>query len=146
MTNRLKAYIKRTVLASAREYGDKTREGRKQAKISAFRDYAHGTDTGCWNDLIYTVDVLNMFNRYRSDVAAAVADYLSETGQSASEYADRDKEITFTAILVACAKRKRMTFEMYRNDDNDAYAAQFAIRFACEYLLSDVARDCGVDL
>lgn len=144
MTKRLKAYIKRTVLASAREYGDKTREGRKQAKISAFRDYAHGTDTGCWSDLIYTVDVFNMFNRYRSDVAAAIEDFMSECGSNIGDYADRNSQYTYAQMLVACTKKR--TYEQYRNDDEYADAAQYAIRFACEYLLSDVAHECGVDL
>lgn len=146
MTNRLKAYMRRTILASATEYAYPAKRRTKESTQSAFRDYANGTDTGCWNDLIYTKDVLDMFNRYRSDVAAAIADYLSETGESASALIDRRKEATFTMALVACSKRKRMTFEMYANENDDAYAAEIAIRFAVEYLLSEVASDCGVDL
>jgi len=146
MTVRLKAYIRKTVLASATEGAYPAKRRTKESTKAAFVDAAHGTDTGWWNDLIYTSDVLDMFNRYRGDVAAAIADYLDNSGQSPSDFADRDGEITFTQILVACAQRKRFTFEMYRNDDNGAYAAQFAIRFAVEYLLSDVAYECGVEL
>lgn len=147
MTKRLKAYIKRTVLASAREYGATTKEARKEARYSAFRDYAHGTDTGTWSDLIYTVDVFNMFNRYRSDVAAAIADYLDNAGESASarphiNFADAD--FTYADMLVACTKKR--TVQAYHNDDKLADAAQYAIRFACEYLLNEVASECGVDL
>jgi hypothetical protein len=144
MTNRLKAYIKRTVLASAKEYAYPAKRRTKESTYSAFRDYANGTDTGCWHDLIYTVDVFNMFNRYRSDVAAAIEDFVSECGCNLGDYADRNREYTYAAMLVACSKRR--TIEQYHNDDKHADAAQFAIRFACEYLLSDVARDCGVDL
>jgi hypothetical protein len=146
MTARLKAYIRRTILAAAREYAHPAKRRTKDSTVSAFRDYAHGTDTGCWNDLIYTVDVLNMFNRYRSDVASAIADYLSETGESADSKVVRNDDVTYADMLIACAKRKRMTFEMYSNNDKDAYSAQLAIRFACEYLLSEVASDCGVEL
>jgi len=146
MTQRLKAYIRRTVLASATEYAYPKKRRTPESTKSAFRDYAHGTDTGCWHDLIYTVDVLNMFNRYRSDIAGAIADYLDQTGESANSKVIRDDDVTFADMLIACAKRKRMTFDMYRDSDKDAYAAQLAIRFACEYLLSDVAAECGVEL
>lgn len=151
MTNRLKAYIKRTVLASAREYGATTKEARKEARYSAFRDYAHGTDTGVWSDLIYTVDVIDMFNRYRSDVAEAIRDYLSETGVNLGDQVNprNGDPTTFADMVVACSKR--ITWEDYNNGDKPrkqdaAIAGTMAIRFACEYLLSDVARDCGVEL
>ena len=143
MTKRLKAYIKRTVLASAVEYAYPAKRATKESKYAAFRDYANGTDTGVWSDLIYTVDVLNMFNRYRADVAAAVADYMDACGVGAAEYADRDRTITFADILVACAKKR--TVEQYHANDVYADAAQFGIRFACEYLLQDVSIECGVE-
>lgn len=146
MTQRLKAYIRKTVLASATEGAYPAKRRTKESTKSAFMDASHGTDSGWWSDLIYTVDVLNMFNRYRSDVAMAIADYLDQSGVSASEKVTRNDDVTFADMLVACAKRKRMTFEMYRNDDNDAFAAQIAIRFAVEYLVSDVAQECGVEL
>lgn len=144
MTTRLKAYIKRTVLSSATEGAYPAKRRTKESTYSAFRDYANGTDTGCWNDLIYTFDVFNMFNRYRSDVAAAIADYLDNSGQNAGEKVQRDNDITFADMIVACTKKR--TYEQYTNDDKYADAAQLAIRFACEYLLSEVASDCGVEL
>lgn len=147
MTNRLKSYMKRTILASATEGAYPAKRRTKESTYSAFVDAAHGTDTGWWNDLIYTADVLDMFNRYRGDVAEAITDYLDNTGQPSSDYVGRNHDgVTFSAMLKACAKRKRYTFDMYRNDDEDAYAAQIAIRFAVEYLISDVAYDCGVEL
>jgi hypothetical protein len=150
MTARLKAYIRRTVLASARDYaGGKRRTA--ESTVSAFRDAANGTDTGWWNDLIYTADVLDMFNRYRGDVRAAVLDYLSEVGggEGVGAFADRDRTYTFADIIAATARRQ--TWEQYRGDNGDARAkeaeaAAFGIRFAVEYLLSDVASMMGVDL
>lgn len=69
---RLKAYIRRTVLASATEYAYPRKRRTAESTASAFRDAANGTDTGWWSDLIYTADVLDLFNRYRGDVRAAI--------------------------------------------------------------------------
>lgn len=148
--NRLKAYIKRTILESAKEYAYPKKRRTAESTYSAFRDYAHGTDTGVWSDLIYTRDVINMFNRYRSDCAEAIAYYLSETGQNASEPVNRNDKTTFADMLVACAKRKPLTWDDYISDDsarNDyGMAGTLAIRFAVEFLVSDVASELGVEL
>lgn len=152
MTQRLKAYIRRTVLESAREYNNGKWRRTKESTQSAFRDAMHGTDTGWWNDLIYTVDVLRMFNRYRSDCAAAIADYLDETGEKTGSLVNPriDDETTFADMLVACAARKPMTWDDYNSSDrrkqNAAIAATLAIRFAVEWLLHEVASDMEIEL
>lgn len=146
---RLKAYIRRTVLASATEYAYPRKRRTAESTAAAFRDYAHGTDTGTWSDLIYTRDVLDLFNRYRGDVRAAVLDYLNESGAAMSNPIDRDGNYTAGDIIVASARRQ--TWADYCGERGDARAkeaeaAAFGIRFACEYLLSDVAASLGVDL
>jgi hypothetical protein len=149
MTNRLKSYMKKTILASATEGAYPAKRRTKESTYSAFRDASQGTDTGWWNDLIYTVDVIDMFNKYRSDVAEAIKDYLDNTGQSASEPVTPRDPTTFADMLVACTGR--VTWADYNNGDNPrkqdrAIAGSIAIRFAIEYLISDVAYDCGVEL
>lgn len=149
MPTRLKAYIRRTVLASATEYAYPKKRRTPESTMSAFRDASHGTDTGWWNDLIYTVDRLRLFNRYRLDVLAAIQDYLDQSGQEASAEVKRDDKTTFVDLLACCAHR--WTWEDYTSDDytarnNGATAATLAICFAIEYLISDVAYSCGVEL
>jgi hypothetical protein len=146
---RLKSYIRKTVLASAVEYAYPRKRRTAESTLAAFRDYAHGTNTGTWAGLIYTKDVLELFNRYRGDVRAAVLDYLSEVGLGAGDFADRNQTYTFADIIVATARRQ--TLAHYTGDKGDARAreaeaAAFGIRFACEYLLPAVAYECGADL
>lgn len=146
---RLKAYIRRTVLASATECAYPRKRRTAESTASAFRGAANGTDTGWWNDLIYTADVLDLFNRYRGDVRAAVLDYLSETGADASEPLHRDGD--YTALRIINATTARRTWADYVGDHGDARKlaaedAAFGIRFAVEYLISDVASSLNVDL
>lgn len=61
---RLNAYVRRTILASATEYAYPKKRRTKESTKSAFHDALHGTDTGWWNDLIYTRDVFALFNRH----------------------------------------------------------------------------------
>lgn len=149
MTTRLKAYIRRTVLASAAEYAYPRKRRTAESTAAAFRDAANGTDTGWWNDLIYTRDVLDLFNRYRGDVRAAVLDYLDNVGECQSLKLDRNGK--YTAAEVIAATGRRQTWDQYIGDCGDARAkeaeaAAFGIRFAVEYLLSDVAASVGVEL
>lgn len=146
---RIKAYIRKTVLASATEYARPGKRRTPESTASAFRDYAYGTDTGTWLDLIYTRDVLDLFNRYRGDVRAAVLDYLDNVGEGQALKMDRNGNYTAADIIAATARRQ--TWADYCGERGDARAkeaeaAAFGIRFACEYLLSSVASDCGVDL
>lgn len=146
---RLKAYIRRTVLASATEYAYPRKRRTAESTAAAFRDYANGTDTGIWSDLIYTRDVLDLFNRYRGDVRAAMLDYLSETGAAMGDKLDRNGEYTAADIIAATGRRQ--TWADYCGERGDARAkeaeaAAFGIRFAVEYLLSDVAASLGVEL
>lgn len=148
MTKRLKAYIRRTVLASATEYAYPAKRRTKESTAAAFRDAMHGTDSGWWHDLIYTKDVLDLFNRYRLDVVQAIQEYLAETGADASQAVMRGDSITYADMLAAGARR--WTWADYTAPDHSArqdgaMAACLAIRFAVEYLTGEVAGDMGVD-
>lgn len=147
--NRLKAYIRETVLASAVEYAYPRKRRTAESTLAAFRDYAHGTDIGTWSGLIYTADVLELFNRYRGDVRAAVLDYLDEAGLGVGNAVDPREAYGHTWADVIVATARRQTWAHYTGEEprsREADAATFGIRFACEYLLPAVASECGVDL
>jgi hypothetical protein len=122
---RLRAYVRRTVLASAREYAYPAKRRTVDSTRSAFRDAMHGTDTGWWSDLIYTRDVLALFNRHRSDVADTIREYLADTGADASQHVKQgDNERRAVIASATC----------------------LAISFAVEFLTGEVASEMGVDL
>lgn len=141
--SKLRAYVRRTLIASAREYnGGKRRTA--ESTMSACQDAMRGTDTGWWTDLIYTVDVLAMFNRNRSEIAAVIREYLSETGCAMGDPAQHGADAFTYADLIAATGR-RQTFAHFTGDNEarsrEADAAMFAVRFAVEYLAGEIARD-----
>ena len=76
MTNRLKAYTRRTILTAAKEYAYPKARRTPESTRSALQDATRGTDTGWWSDLIYTAPMLEMAHKYRP----RVADELHEGG------------------------------------------------------------------
>ncbi len=147
--SKLRAYVRRTLLNSARNYEGSGKRRTKQSTYDACRDALNGTDTGWWSDLIYTADILAMFNRNRSEVAAVIRHYLSETGCAMGDPAQHGPEACTYADLIAATGR-RQTFDHYRSDDADrareADAAVFALRFAVEFLAGEIARDLCPEL
>lgn len=146
MQNRLNAYVRKIIINAAREYAYPKKKRTAESTKSAVADLARGTDTGMWNDMIYTGDVLRMFNRYRSDCAAIISESMSESGSKMSDYADRDETVTFADLIVACACRRPMTWEQYIGDDDRAHAATFAIRYAMESALWNVASAMEIEI
>lgn len=150
---RLTAYCRRTVLTAAQEYAPSGKayrgEIRQTALNGAFIDAMRGTDTGWWNDLIYTTDVIRLANYYRADIGAAVRDYLSETGESLASYPERDREFTWADVIAATGRR--VTWADYHGDNGmdkqtAALALTFGLRFAVEYITGNIARDYCPDL
>jgi len=146
---RLTAYCRRTVLASAKEYAHPAKRRTAASTASAFRDAMQGTDTGWWTDLICTAPMLDMASRYRSDVAAAVRDFLSETGAKLGETCDHDGELTWADVLAATGRRA--TWADYRGEngrdkETAAVALLWGLRFAVEYITGNLAREYAPDL
>ena len=134
---RLTAYCRRTILAAAREYAHPAKRRTPESTQRAFQDAMQGTNTGWWNDLIYTAPMIEMANRYRGDIAAAVRDYLSETGAKLGDACDRDGELTWADVLAATGRRA--TWADYRGDngrakETAAMALHWGLRFAVEYI------------
>lgn len=145
---RLTAYVRRTVLAKAVEYAYPAKRRTADSTKAAFIDAMQGANTGWWNDLIYTADVLDMFSKYRSDVRAAVLDFVSETGAALDAAADRDGEYTWAAIIAATGRKQR--WEDYRSTNDrrahEAEAAAFGLHFAVEYITGNIAHTYAPDL
>lgn len=142
MQNRLKAYVRRTMLAAARDYAPGNRRTPESTK-SAFQDAMRGTDTGWWADLIYTAPMLGMAHRYRRDIAAALAEYQDATGEA---YTARDGG---TAATIACALLSGpFSFEQYSNEDEGGPAdlSLLGLRFAVEWYAGEIASELCPDL
>jgi hypothetical protein len=146
---RLTAYCRRTVLAAAVEYAHPAKRRTAASTESAFKDAMQGTDSGWWNDLIYTAPMLIMASRYRSDIAAAVRDFLSETGAKLGENCDRNGELTWADVLAATGRRATWVDyqgENGRDKETAAIALLWGLRFAVEYITGNLAREYAPDL
>lgn len=142
MTNRLKAYVRRTMLAAARDYATGNRRTAESTK-AAFQDAMRGTDTGWWNDLIYTAPMLQLAHRYRRDIATALAEYRDATGEPYHRYNGESADAIAFALL-----RGPYSFEFYRNESEGGPAdlSLLGLRFAVEWYAGEVAREYCPDL
>jgi hypothetical protein len=145
--NRLKSYVRRTILASAKEYAYPAKRRTAESTKSAFIDAMRGTDTGWWQDLIYTAGMLEMAHKYRTDIAAALAEYKDATGES---YVSRNAEANVDAetILQGLLRSKAFTMEQWRADElgNLPDAALWGLRFSVEWYAGELAREYCPDL
>lgn len=142
--HRLETYVRNTLLEKSREYaggGRRTPNSTRDACSDALR----GTDTGWWNDLIYTSDIIDMFNKHRTSVLRAITDYMGETQ---ADFSGTVAGFTYAELIVACTRR--VTWTDYASDDaaraRNAEAACYALRFAVEYLAGQTASELCPDL
>lgn len=147
--NRLKSYVRRTMLSAARDYAYPAKRRTKESTRLAFIDAMRGTDTGWWHDLIYTAPMLDMARRYRSDIATALDDYRDETGESYF-YLERhtSEAVTAEQILSALMRRKALTWQDYSSGPllDECNAALIGLRFAVEWYANDIAHQYCDDL
>lgn len=146
--NALKAYVRRTMIAAARDYSNTSRRTPESTK-SACQDATCGTDTGWWNDLIYTAPMLDMAHRYRRGIATALEEYEDATGEE-YRHDDNGREITAAHILSALLGGP-YSFDDYRDTaargiGNRADASLLGLRFAVEWFADEVARELCPDL
>ena len=146
MANSLKAYVRRTILESAREGAWPAKRRTAESTRAAFKDAMRGTDTGWWSDLIYTAPMLEMARRYRSDIAAALAEYRDATGESYTfREGHGEPDITAEEILSALMRRKAWTLAEY-HDRPEPGAALLGLRFAVEWYAGELANEYCPDL
>lgn len=157
MTKRLKAYCRRVILEAARDYTSNGKRRINESTRAAFMDAMRGTDSGWWNDLIYTSEMLTMHSYYRKDIQKAVREFLWETGIDAGERCDPNGRptfddgsyLTYADLIASCSQG--WTWDDYQGDngrgnEKDAEAALFALRLAVEYLAGELAREYCPDL
>lgn len=151
MSNRLKAYVRRTLLTAAKEYAAPKTRRTADSTRSALQDATRGTDTGWWCDLIYTAPMLAMAHKHRRDIAAALAEYRDAAGEP-YEYREcnhfDDKVIREADILSALLKARRpFTLAEYRAEaeNGPAECALLGLRFAVEWYAGEIARELCPD-
>ena len=141
--NRLKSYVRRTILSAATEYAYPAKRRTAESTESAFRDAMNGTDTGWWTDLIYTAPMLAMAHKYRADIATALEEYRDACGESYVYRQHGAPSIPAEVILAGLMRRKPWTFEQYRQEREGrlADAALVGLRFAVEWYAGELARE-----
>lgn len=147
MANLLKAYVRRAMLAAARDYAQGARRTPESTR-AAFIDAMRGTDTGWWNDLIYTAPMLAMAHKYRRDIAAALEEYRDVTGEAYThrEYgSDRDID---AGMIAGALLRGPHSFEQYQDEreGGPADCVLLGLRFAVEWYCGELARELCPDL
>ncbi len=150
MTNRLKAYVRRTILGAAKGYAYPKQRRTGDSTRAACLDAMNGTDTGWWTDLIYTAPMLDMARKYRADIATALSEYREATGES-FVYRERnghEPEATAEEILSALVRRKPLTWKDYSTETHltECNAALTGLRFAVEWYAGEVARELAPEL
>jgi len=141
--NRLKSYVRRTILESAREGAWPRRRRTAESTRTAFVDAMRGTDTGWWHDLIYTAPMLEMAHRYRCEIAEALAAYREEVGEPFT-YRNGDEEINEGQILTGLLVKRPWTLAEYQQGHRSGRYAEGALtglRFAVEWYAGELARD-----
>jgi len=139
MTNDLKEYVRDTIMQAAIDYSD-TDTATEKSTRDAFTDAMRGTNTGWWNDLIYTAPMLKMAYKHRRDIATALNDYRDATGES---FTSRDG-ITAETILQSLLLFSPDDFDF--GDDDMGDAVLLGLCFAVEWFASDVASEMGVEI
>ena len=150
MANKLKAYVLRTIKDAAKGYSG----SQKERIAGAIKDAAHGTDTGWWNDLIYTADCVRMADRYRKDIgqiAAEIAEHQEEGFAASVGRADRHSRPGELPTLgeIAVASLGRTNLAAYNGDkgpiaERHAEALVTGLRLAVEHLVWVIADDLKV--
>lgn len=149
MTNRLKSYVRRTILAAAKEYAYPKARRTPESTRSALMDATRGTATGWWSDLNYTAPMLAMAHKHRADIAEALAEYHDATGEPYAfhPYASHPyggQSATEGDILSALLKAKRPYTLADYSDEREGGLAECALiglRFAVEWYAGEIARE-----
>lgn len=150
MTNRLKSYVRRELLEQARQYAFPKSRRTLDSTKAACNDAMRGTDTGWWNDLIYTAPMLAMAHKYRRDIATALDEYRDATGERFA-YRDRDNDCDIDAGMIGGALlRGPYSFDDYRHETDDcgvrADYVLIGLRFAVEWYAGEIAQELCPDL
>lgn len=146
MANRLKAYVRRTILEAAREYSYPAKRRTAEGTRNAFMDAMRGTDTGWWRDLIYTAPMLDMAFRYRTDIASAFIEYMEETGERLP--VRHDEGFLEHHAIAACAYPASLA-DHIGDDGLEGQlcdARLWGLRFAVEWYAGEMAREYCPDL
>lgn len=132
--NNLKQYVADKIEESRDDYDNNL--------AAILRDASTGINSGWWNDLIYTADILSLFPGFRRGIAEALNSYSDATGESRLDnlhlyhsFSDGD---CITALVASP--------EQIKESDRLTAAASWLVGFGVEWSTYELACELGIDL
>ena len=117
----LKTYVRDTIDEALPGY-----DGKMENVIG---DAMRGTNTGWWNDLIYTADILSLFPSFKKEIVKALASYADATGESVLDTVHIHNDFTAENVMLAMVS----TQQEIKENETLTVAACWLVRFGVEY-------------
>lgn len=132
--NILETYVKETLENHLADY-----DGNMEDVIG---DAMRGTNTGWWNDLIYTADILSLFPGFKKGIAKALASYADATGESILDTVHIHNDFTAEDALLALLS----TQQEIKENDTLTQAACWLVSFGVEWSTHEYASQNNIEI
>ena len=132
--NNLKQYVADQI--------DENLEHYDNDQAAVLRDASMGVNSGWWNDLIYTADILSLFPSFKKGIAKALASYAEATGESALDTVHVHNDFTAEDAMLAMVS----TPDEIKENDTLTNAASWLVAFGVEWSTHELASERGIDL
>ena len=123
----LETYVRDTINEALEDYDGKIEH--------VLTDAMQGTNTGWWNDLIYTADILSLFPRFKKGIAKALAEYANASGESALDIVHVHSDFTAEDAMLALVA----TPDEVEENDTLTRAACWLVSFGVEWTAHEYA-------
>ena len=132
--NNLETYVKETLENHLADY-----DGKMENVIG---DALRGTNTGWWNDLIYTADVLSLFPGFKKGIAQALASYADAAGESILDTVHIHNDFTAEDAMLALVS----TQDEIKENDTLTRAACWLVSFGVERSTHEYASRNNIEI
>ena len=132
--NNLETYVKETLENHLADY-----DGKMENVIG---DAMRGTNTGWWNDLIYTADVLSLFPGFKRGIAKALASYSEAIGESILDTVHIHNDFTAEDVMLALVS----TQDEIKENDTLTRAACWLVSFGVEWSTHEYASQNKIEI
>lgn len=132
--NNLKQYVADQI--------DEALEHYDNDQAAVLRDASMGVNSGWWNDLIYTADILSLFPGFRTGIAEALDSYLDATGESPLDTLNMHQPFNDVDAI----KAMMASPEQIKKSDRLTAAAEWLVSFGVEWSTHELASERGIDL